>query len=169
MPVTKPFQKVAMDIVGPLPKTHAGNQYILTFQDHFSKYPEAFPLPDQRATTIARIFVEEIVCRHGTPEKLLTDQGTNFTSELFREICKLLDIKKLQTTAYHPQTNGIVERSHQTIMTGLSQFISNDQKDWDVWLPYVMMTYRCTQHSTMKYSPYYLLHGREMRLSLIHI
>lgn len=163
-PVTRPFQKVALDIVGPLPKTHAGNQYILTFQDHFSKYPEAFPLSDQKATTIAKVFVEEIICRHGTPEKLLTDQGTNFTSELFQEICKLLDIEKLQTTSYHPETNGIVERSHQTIMAGLSQFIDEDQRNWDVWLPYVMMVYRATPHSTTKYSPYYLLHGREMRL-----
>lgn len=163
-PLTRPFQKVALDIVGPLPKTHAGNQYILTFQDHFSKYPEAFPLPDQKATTIAKIFVEEIICRHGTPEKILTDQGTNFTSELFQEMCNLLNIEKLQTTAYHPASNGIVERSHQTIMAGLSQFIDEDQRNWDVWLPYVMMVYRSTPHSTTKYSPYYLLHGREMRL-----
>lgn len=163
-PVTRPFQKVALDIVGPLPKTHAGNQYIFTFQDHFSKYPEAFPLSDLKATTIANVFVEELICRHGTPEKLLTDQGTNFTSERFQEICKLLDIEKLQTTAYHPETNDIVERSHQTIMAGLSQFIDEDQRNWDVWLPYVMMVYRATPHSRTKYSPYYLLHGREMRL-----
>lgn len=77
-PVTRPFQKVALDIVGPLPKTHAGNQYILTFQDHFSKYPEAFPLSDQKATTIAKVFVEEIICRHGTPEKLLNRPGNEF-------------------------------------------------------------------------------------------
>ena len=163
-PVTRPFQKVSLDIVGPLPKTHSGNQYILTFQDHFPKYPEAFPLTNQKATTIAKVFVEEIICRHGTPEVLLTDQGTNFTGELFQEMCKLLDIKKIQTTAYHPASNGIVERSHQTIMAGLSQFIDEDQRNWDVWLPYVMMVYRATPHSTTKYSPYYLLHGREMRL-----
>lgn len=163
-PLTRPFQKVALDIVGPLPKTHVGNQYILTFQDHFSKYPEAFPLPDQKASTIAKIFVEEVICRHGTPEKLLTDQGTNFIGELFQEICKLLDIDKIQTTAYHPESNGIVERSHRTIMAGLSQFIDEDQRNWDAWLPYVMMVYRSTPHSTTKYSPYYLLHGREMRL-----
>lgn len=165
-PLTRPFQKVALDIVGPLPKTHAGNQYILTFQDHFSKYPEAFPLTDQKAGTIAKVFVEEIICRHGTPEKLLTDQGANFTSELFQEMCKLLRIDKLQTTAYHPESNGIVERSHQTIMAGLSQFIEEDQRNWDVWLPYVMMAYRSTPHNTTKYSPYYLLHGREMRLPI---
>lgn len=163
-PLTKPFQKVALDIVGPLPKTHAGNQYILTFQDHFSKYPEAFALPDQKTTTVAKVFVEEIVCRHGTPEKLLTDQGSNFTSELFKEMCKLLNIDKLQTTAYHPASNGIVERSHQTIMSTLSQFVDSDQRNWDVWLPYVMLAYRATPHSTTRYSPYYLLHGREMRL-----
>lgn len=164
-PLTRSFQKVALDIVGPLTKTHTGNQYILTFQDHFSKYPEAFPLPDQRATTtIAKVFVEENICRHGTPETLLTDQGTNFTSALFHEMCNLLDINKIQTTAYHPDSNGIVERSHQTIMAGLNQFTDTDKRNWDVWLPYMSMAYRSTPHGTTKYSPYYLLHGREMRL-----
>lgn len=62
---------------------HTGNQSILTFQDYFSKYPEAFLLMDQKATTIAKIFMKEIICRHGTPEKLLIDQGANFTCELF--------------------------------------------------------------------------------------
>lgn len=79
-------------------------------------------------------------------------------------MCKLLNIDKLQTTAYHPASNGIVERSHQTIMSTLSQFVDSDQKNWDVWLPYAMLAYRATPHSTTRYSPYYLLHGREMRL-----
>lgn len=162
--VTRPFQKVAMDIVGPLPKTHEGNQYILTFQDHFSKYPEAFAIENQKADTIARIFVEEIVCRHGTPEKLLTDKGTNFVGEILKETCNLLSIEKIETTAYHPQSNGIVERSHQTLMSHLKSFVDNDQRNWDKWLPYAMMVYRSTPHSTTKYTPYYLLHGREMRL-----
>lgn len=82
---------------------HTENQSVLTFQDYFSKYPEAFQLMDQKATTIAKIFVKEIICRHGTPEKLLMDQGANFTCELFKEICKLLDIDKIQTTTYHPE------------------------------------------------------------------
>lgn len=163
-PVTRPFQQCAVDIVGKLPKTHAGNQYILTFQDHFSKYPEAFAIPDQKAETVARVFVAEIVCRHGTPERLLSDNGTNFTSELLAESCKLLQIDKIQTTAYHPQANGVVERSHQTLMSYLKCFVDEDQKNWDTWLPYAMMMYRSTPHSVTKYSPYFLLHGREMRL-----
>lgn len=163
-PVTRPFQKVAMDIVGPLPQTHSGNKYILTFQDHFSKYPEAFALPDQKAATVAKVFVEEIICRHGTPEKLLTDQGSNFTSDLLKETCRLLDIKKIETTAYHPQSNGIVERSHQTIMSHLKCYVDEDQRNWDVWLPYAMLMYRNTPHTTTKYSPFYMMHGREMRL-----
>lgn len=163
-PVTRPFQKVAMDIVGKLPKTHKGNQYILTFQDHFSKYPEAFAIPDQKAETIAEIFVKEIICRHGTPEKLLTDQGSNFVGEILQEVCKLLHIDKIQTTAYHPQSNGILERSHQSLINQIKCFVDEDQRNWDEWIPYVMMTYRSTPHSTTKNSPYFLLHGREMRL-----
>lgn len=153
-----------MDIVGKLPKTHKGNQYILTFQDHFSKYPEAFAIPDQKAETIAEIFVKEIICRHGTPEKLLTDQGSNFVGEILQEVCKLLHIDKIQTTAYHPQSNGILERSHQSLINQIKCFVDEDQRNWDEWIPYVMMTYRSTPHSTTKNSPYFLLHGREMRL-----
>lgn len=93
-PLTKPFQKVTLDIVGLLSKTHASNQYILTFQDHFFQYAEAFHLLDQKATTIA-IFIKEIICRHDTPEKVLTGQGTNFTSELFQQLSRLLGIEKL--------------------------------------------------------------------------
>lgn len=102
---------------------------ILTFQDHFSKYPEAFPLPDQKASTIAKVFVEEIICHHCTPEKLLTDQGPNFTSKLFQDMCKLLEIDKSQTTAYHSESNGIIERNQQIIMAGLSQFIEEDKRN----------------------------------------
>lgn len=84
-PLIKPFQKVALDIVGPLPKTHFGSQYILIFQNHVSKFLEAFPLPDP-LTTIAKVFVEEIKCRHSIPEKVLTDQGANFiTGDLFKK------------------------------------------------------------------------------------
>lgn len=79
-------------------------------------------------------------------------------------MCNLFDIYKLQTTAYHRETKGFVERSHQTIMAGLSQTIDENQRNWSVWLPYVMVVYRAIPHSTTKYSPYYLLHGREMRL-----
>lgn len=81
-----------MDIVGPKVHTMKGNRYLLTFQDYFTKYVEAIPIHDQKADTIARAFVENIIVRHGTPKRLLTDMGANFTSALFKEVCRNLGI-----------------------------------------------------------------------------
>lgn len=117
------FEIVHMDIKGPLPITDRRNKYLLTFQDSFSKYLEAIPIPDQTVKTIAEKCITEIICKHGTPKKLITDQGNNFSSDMFSEICKLLHIKKLKTTAwYHPQSNGLVERSHRTLINYLSHY-----------------------------------------------
>ncbi|KAG8236845.1 hypothetical protein J437_LFUL017195 [Ladona fulva] len=153
-----------MDVVGPLPATYNGNKYILTFQDAFTKYPEAIALRDQKTETIARAFVEKIVLRHGAPHQLLTDRGENFTSTLMREVCKLLGVKKLQTTAYHPAGNGLVERSHRTLMDVLSHFVDTKQRDWDDWLPFAMSAYRSTPHTATQESPHFLMHGRDIEL-----
>jgi len=161
---SKVFEIVHMDIVGPLPITDRRNKYLLTFQDAFSKYPEAIPIPDQTARTVAEKFVTEIICKHGTPKKLITDQGSNFLSELFIEICKLLHISKLNTSAYHPQTNGVVERSHRTLMNYLSHYVNKEQTDWDVWIPFALFAYRVTPHSVTGFSPFLMVNGREPNL-----
>jgi hypothetical protein len=88
---------------------------ILTFQDELSKFLVAIPILRQDAETVAREFVKHIILRIGTPSKLLTDQGANFLSEVFRITCKLLKIKKLQTTLFHPESNGSLERSHKVL------------------------------------------------------
>jgi hypothetical protein len=162
--VLNPFSLVSMNVVGPLPKTTPGNVYLLTFMGAFSKYSEAIPIPDQTAETIAREFVSKIIARHGCPLKLLTDQGKNFTSKLMREVCKLLHIKKIQTSHYHPMCNRQVERSHSTFTAMVSHFVRTDQRDWDKWDPIVQMAYRSTPHTITGYSPFFLLHGREMTL-----
>jgi len=102
----KPFEKCALDIVGPLTVTTLGNKYLLTFQDDLTKFSKAIPLPNQEATTVAKEFITKIICEHGIPETVLTDQGTNFLSEIFKNVCKLLRITKIQTTAYQPESNG---------------------------------------------------------------
>ncbi|KAG8229166.1 hypothetical protein J437_LFUL009883 [Ladona fulva] len=162
--VTTPLHRVSMDIVGPLPSTYKGDRYVLTFQDAFTKYPEAIALPNQKTETVARAFVENIVLRHGAPRQLLTDRGTNFTSQLMKEVCKILGIRKLQTTAYHPAGNGLVERSHRTLMSILSHFVDTKQRDWDDWLPFAISAYRSAPHSATGESPYFLMHGRDMEL-----
>jgi hypothetical protein len=88
--VEHPFKKCSLDIVGPLPETTKGNKYILTFQDDLSKLVTAIPIPQQDAETVAREFVLNIILKMGTPKQILTDQGTNFLSEIFKNVCKLL-------------------------------------------------------------------------------
>jgi len=130
---TRPFEKCALDIVGPLTVTTNGNKYVLTFQDSLTKFSKAIPLANQEAATVAKKFATQIVLEYGMPEKILTDQGTNFTSEMFKNTCKLFKIEKIQTTAYHPESNGALERSHRTLAEYLRHYINEDQSDWDEW------------------------------------
>ncbi|KAG5866373.1 hypothetical protein JTB14_021886 [Gonioctena quinquepunctata] len=165
-PTTEPWELTSMDVVGPLVTSLNGNRYLLTFQDYFTKYVEAIPLPDQKADTIARAFVENVIVRHGSPKRLLTDRGANFTSSLFKEVCKVLGIEKLQTASYAPTTNGQIERMHRVLKDMLSHYISENQRDWDNWIPFVLMAYRGSTHSSTGYSPYFLLHGRDQVLPM---
>jgi len=157
-----PFQQVSIDVVGPLPRTSRGYRYLLTLIDQFSKYAEAVPLVGQTAEEVARAFVENLVLRHGVPAQVVTDQGRNFTSNLFREVCRLLGTKKVQTTAYHPQSNGIVERFHRTLADMLSHYVRRGGRDWDDWLPFALAAYRSLPHSSTGYTPNFLLYGHEL-------
>lgn len=156
---TKPFERVYLDIVGPTTLTDNDNRYILTFQDELTKYAEAIPIKNQESSTIATEFVNNIVCRHGIPESVLTDQGANFLSQIFKNMCKLLKLRKIRTTAFHPQTNGQLERSHRTITEYLRHFIDKNQTDWDKYLQMAMFTYNTTPHSSTKYTPFELVYG----------
>ncbi|KAL5502694.1 hypothetical protein EMCRGX_G009508 [Ephydatia muelleri] len=91
-PVERPLQRVAMDILGPLPETEKGNKYILVIGDYFTKWKEAYPLPNMEAMTVARHLVSEFMCRFGVPEQLHSDQGRNFESGVIKGICELLQV-----------------------------------------------------------------------------
>ena len=160
----QPFQKCALDIVGPTDITNKGNRYILTFQDDLTKFMAAIPIPTQDAETVAREFVQNIVLKYGIPEVILTDQGGNFLSELFTNVCKLLQIKKVQTTAFHPESNGGLERGHRVIVEYLRHYIAEDQRDWDDWVPYATYVYNVTSHRATGYSPFELLYGHAARM-----
>lgn len=159
---SKPFEKIFMDIVGPLIPTAIGNTYILTMQDDLTKYSLGVPLPDHTANTIAQAFVVNFVCVHGIPETILTDQGTDFLSKIFAEVCKLLKINKINTSPYHPQTNGSLERSHRTLAEYLRHYVDKDLNNWDQLLPYALFVYNSTEHSSTNYQPYALLYGKEL-------
>jgi hypothetical protein len=96
----------------------------------------AIPIEHQDAETIAREFVLNIVLKFGTPRDILTDQGSNFISNVFKETCQLLKIKKIQCSAFHPESNGSLERSHRVVAEYLRHYVQEDQSDWDTWIPY---------------------------------
>lgn len=156
------FQRISCDIVGPLPITHSGNKYVLSIVDHFSRYTEFFALPDQTSETIASVLVHRYLTKYGIPKELITDQGASFTSELMKEMCKLLKIRKLQTTGYHPMSNGRTEITHKTLSKMLSHYVNKSQNDWDSYLSYVCMAYNSSYHEAVGYSPYEIVFGRKM-------
>ena len=129
-------------------------KYILVAANYLTKWPEAWAIPDQEAKTIA-LKLEELISHHGVPQILLTDQGKNFESKLIAELCDLLQIDKRQTIAYHPQCDGQVERFNRTLTTMLSMYVEN-QKDWDRWLPQVLLAYRSSVHESTGATPFAL-------------
>ena len=163
IPVTGPFDRVGVDVV-QFAKPQNGNTYAVVFVDYLTKWPEVFSTPDQSALTIAKLLVEHIISRHGVPRELLSDRGAAFLSRLLKEVCVLMGIKKANTTAYHPQTDGLVERFNQTLTDMLAKTVEQDGKNWDVRLPYVLFAHRTSPQESTKESPFYLLYGRDPQL-----
>lgn len=155
----RPFAKCYLDIVGPVMMSNSGNKYILTFEDNLTKFMDCYPMPNQEANTVARIFYDEIISRYRIPEILLTDQGANFTSDVFKRVCKLLKINKIQTTAYRPQSNGALERSHRSLVEYLKNFVSNKPQDWDTWLRQAVHVHNNYPHTSTKLTPMDCLFG----------
>lgn len=147
IPVQRPFQILGVDIM-ELPRTKQGNRYVVVFQDFFTKWPLVFPVPDQKASRLAKLLVEEVIPFCGVPEGLLSDRGTNLLSHLMLDVCKLLGTKKLNTTSYHPQCDGMVERFNRTLKTGLRKYAVRFGEQWDTYLPGLLWAYRNTPHDS---------------------
>jgi len=130
----------------------------------FTKYVEAYPIKEQSAEGCARVYASQIITRHDTGSKLITDQGSTFMSAFFSETVKILGIRKVHTSSYHPQANSSVERFHRSLHTGLAHYVDATNTNWDLFVPFYLMAYRATPNTTTGYNPLYLLHGREMIL-----
>lgn len=155
----KPFEKVYLDIVGPLPVSEKGSKYILTFLDDLTRFFDCFAICDAEAITVANCFYKNIILRYQIPKRLITDQGSNFTSNLFKEVCKILKVKKIQTTAYHPQSNGALERAHGPLIDYLRSFVDNKPEKWDDWLAEAAYVHNNTIHAGTKMTPMEALYG----------
>ncbi|KAJ8369446.1 hypothetical protein SKAU_G00094740 [Synaphobranchus kaupii] len=161
--VGAPMERVGVDVLGPFPVTDSGNHYILVAMDYFTKWPEAFAVPDQSAATMAERLVEEMFTRFGAPAELHSDQGCNFESQLLVEVCKRLGVTKTRTTPLHPQSDGLVERFNRTLATQLAILASQHQRDWDRHLPLVLWAYRSAVQESSQLTPAALMFGRELR------
>lgn len=161
---TRPFEIISIDIVD-LPRSLLNYKYLLTYQCNLTKFVGAIPLITQDADSVARAFVHQIILKHGMNQNLtvLSDQGANFLSELFKNICKLLKIKKIQTTAFRPQGN-YIERSHSTLKDFLRCHINQDLDNWDTFIDYAVFTFNSSKNEATTYSPYQLLYGYEVSI-----
>ena len=146
------LHQVAIDVVGPLTRTKAGNKYILTLMDYGSRCQEATPMKNTDSQTVATALVD-IFSRLGIPEEILSDQWANFISKLMRDLYKLLGVKPIRTSPYHTQTNGAVKRFHGTFKTMLKKY-EQDQRGWDTLLPYLLFTYRGVQNRSTVFLPF---------------
>ena len=140
IPVKCPFQIFGVDIMD-LPTTQQGNKHVVVFQDYLTKWPLEFSVPDQRSERLARLVAEEVVPMFGVPECLLSDRGANLLAHLMRDVCELLGIKKLNTTSYHPQCNGMVEHFNRTLKTMLRKHAGRFGLQWDKYLSGVLWAY----------------------------
>ena len=142
-----------------LPCTESGNKHVVVFQVMFTKWPMVYAVPDQKIERITKLLCEEIVPFFGVPEALLSDRGTNLLSHLMLGICKSLGITKLNTTSYHPECDGMVERFNRTLKAMLRKRAAQYGIQWDKHLPAVLWAYRNTPHDTTGEKPSFLLFG----------
>ena len=167
--IATPFKRIAMDIVGPLPKSRSGKRYILVVCDYATRFPEAIALKSIDAARIAEELLK-LFARVGIPDEILTDQGSNFTSQLLTEIYRMLHVHPIKTTPYHPQTDGLVERFNKTLKSILRKVVNKEGKDWHQLIPYLLFAYREVPQSSTGFSPFELLYGRTVKglLDVIH-
>lgn len=158
------FEKVYLDIVGPLEKDDNGFIYVLTLQCDLTKFVEAYPLKSKDTVTVARAFVDRFILRYGVPSEIATDQGTEFISNTMAEICNFLRISHIKATAYHHQSIGSLENSHKTLNSFLRIQMRNYGSSWSSWIPYFCFMYNTSYHCSTRYSPYELVFGKKCNL-----
>ena len=161
LPVGQPFDRVGIDFLGPLPRTNSGNRHIIVATDYLTKWPEAYPVPDSTALSTAQFLYEYVVTRHGAPKELLSDRGKSFVNQVVTHLSEHWNFRHTLSSAYHPQTNGLVERYNKTLAETLAKIFFRKPFEWDELIPSALFAYRTTRHETTKKTPFYLMYGCE--------
>ena len=160
------MQCVAVDNFGPLPISENGNQYIIVLGEYFSKWVEAWAVPNHTAQTVADKLVVEFFTRYGCPQQIHTGQGREFQSDLFKILCRKFGIRQTRTTPYRPNSDGLVERFNRTLKQMLRAFAAENPHTWDDYLPFVLMAYRATQNKSTSCTPNLVFLQREISCPL---
>lgn len=169
----RPFQKVAIDLIGPFmdpkntsePLSSKGYKYVLNCMDYYTKYPESFCLFNKTAPEVAEK-IHELKCRYSMITEIISDQGGEFNNALMTELLKTCGMKKINTSAYHPQANGMIERFNQTMKGMINKALKDgDGSNWHNYVSSVCFSYRITKHTSTKYSPFFLLFNQHPMLN----
>ena len=129
------WQRIFIDITGPHPISREGKKYILTGQDAFSKFCFAIPIRNREAGTVAKMLAERVFTILGVPDEIMSDNGPEFEGKLMKDLCDLLQIRKIHSTVYHPQSSGLIERWHRTLNSIIAKITAENQRDWDTMVP----------------------------------
>ena len=162
--VAGPFDRIVVQ----LPMSQNSNKYAIVSMDYLTKWPELFVAKDQTALTIKQLLTEQIMSRHGVPAELLSNTGAAFLLRLMGEVYSLMGIHKANTTAYHPQTDGLVERFNHTLIN-MPKTVEQGGRDWQTRLPYVLFAYRTSLQQSTVDSPFFLLYGHAFQLKLPYL
>ena len=154
----EPLDRVGADLID-LHTSHSGNRYVLVIVDHLSRYTSLIALPTKESSTVAKAFVNRFVTVFGPPKVLVSDQGQEFNGKIFREVCKILETTSAFTTAYHPQANGMTERTNRTVKDMLAILAAHDPNSWDEQLPYVQLALNTAIHQSINTQPLLLFTG----------
>lgn len=159
--IRAPWEQVAVDLIGPLPRSTQGHIWLMTMQDRFSKWLEIRPLRKATASAVTKTITEQVVYRHGCPDVLITDNGTQLKAAQLENLLAAVGIRHQVTPVYTPQCNP-VERTNRSIKTMIAQFVHRNHRRWDEHLAALQFAYNTTKHEATGFSPAYLNHGREL-------
>ena len=156
---SQPLELVCLDFL--LVEPSSGYEHILVITDHFTKLARAIPTKNETALTTARALYNNFVTIYGIPQRIHSDQGRNFESNVIKSLCAITGMSKSKTTPYHPMGNGVTERMNQSLLKMLGTLSEDKKSKWKEHLPSIIHAYNCTPHEATGFSPYELMFGRK--------